>query len=98
MAGMTVDWRYGAYQVYWMWLVKTDCLGNDTTWDVTNCGNPNYIAEPKLNYELNIYPNPSSDKLNVEVDKAMMNGHLSVVSSHSSVVNGQSSIGKLFNI
>lgn len=45
-----------------MWVVKTDCTGNDSIWDNIACPLPDTIAPPK---PFNLYPNPTNGSVTV---------------------------------
>ncbi len=66
MAGMIVDYRTGANPTNLMWMVKTDCMGNDASWDSNNCSLT--VGVPELKKEessMLIYPNPSDGDITV---------------------------------
>jgi hypothetical protein len=61
MTGRVFDYRSSTISSnprYSMWIVKTDCEGNDTFWDYNHCGH----AE-NADLELSIFPNPSTGEL-----------------------------------
>jgi len=61
MAGMTIDATGGTTPANAMWLVKTDCMGNDNLWDSVSCQVNLGIIENKKEIEnLEIYPNPAT--------------------------------------
>lgn len=68
MAGMVTG---GGVLKQDMWLVKTDCMGNDTTWDNVNCpftGVGEFPNEEKT--EVKIYPNPFLYSATIEIKNA----------------------------
>jgi Secretion system C-terminal sorting domain len=66
MAGMISDLRAGANPYNSMWLVKTDCMGNDSIWDSAACPLTVGVEELKMeNGELRIYPNPAHSELRI---------------------------------
>jgi hypothetical protein len=51
------------------WLVKTDCMGNDSVWDSVNCSLTLSINENRLKNEnsFNVFPNPFSFSTTLEI-------------------------------
>ena len=70
MAGMTIDAHYHVtVPRNAMWLVKTDCMGNDSIWDNTNCvPNVGVKEKPKPTSEMVVYPNPANDLININIE------------------------------
>ncbi len=68
MAGITLDYRFGAINPISMWLVKTDCMGNDSIWDSVNCSLPVGVSEvvAKDINDVLVYPNPASNEIKIE--------------------------------
>lgn len=80
MCGMTIDLRYGAYPTNQMWLVKTDCMGNDSIWDNINCSLTTSENQNELNntFSEKLYPNPNNGNMFFEYgQKASDIGELS---------------------
>lgn len=52
-----------------VWIIKTDCMGNDSIWDSINCSLTISINENVLKNEhsFNVYPNPFSFSTTLEV-------------------------------
>jgi hypothetical protein len=46
-----------------MWVVKTDCMGNDSIWDNAACPLPETIAPQQ---PFNLYPNPTNGSATVD--------------------------------
>jgi hypothetical protein len=69
LAGMTIDARanvVGPRNA--MWLVKTDCMGNDNTWDSVGCAPDVGVREEKQELiDLKIQPNPANDNFKIEL-------------------------------
>jgi len=54
-----------------MWLVKTDCMGNDSLWDTTACPLiSTSLNDYAFNNEVSIYPNPASTSFTLAIDFA----------------------------
>jgi hypothetical protein len=62
MAGMVRDLRTGASPGNSMWVVKTDCMGNDSIWD-NACEFTIGLEEIEKDALFNLYPNPSTGTL-----------------------------------
>jgi hypothetical protein len=60
---------YAGYPFQNAWLVKTDCMGNDSVWDSVNCSLTLSINENGLKNEksFNVYPNPFSFSTTLEI-------------------------------
>lgn len=64
MAGMVRDLRAGASPGNSMWVVKTDCMGNDSIWDNAAC--PIKTDTPNTLIPFNLYPNPSTGAVTLD--------------------------------
>ena len=75
MAGMAVDLRANANPAYSMWLVKTDCMGNDSIWDSVNCSLPVGVSEvvAKDINDVLVYPNPATNQFTIENSQLRIN-------------------------
>ena len=58
MAGMATNLKFGANPSNAFWVVKTDCMGNDSIWDNAAC--PIKTDTPNTVIPFNLYPNPST--------------------------------------
>ena len=65
MAGMVRDLRPGASPGNSMWVVKTDCLGNDSIWD-NECDFTIGLEEIEKDALFNLYPNPSTGAVTLD--------------------------------
>ncbi len=65
MAGMVRDFRPGASPSNSIWVVKTDCLGNDSIWD-NACDFTIGLEEIEKNALFNLYPNPSTGTISLD--------------------------------
>jgi outer membrane protein assembly factor BamB len=65
MAGMVRDLRPGESPGNSMWVVKTDCLGNDSIWD-NACDFTIGLEEIEKNALFNLYPNPSTGAVTLD--------------------------------
>jgi hypothetical protein len=64
-AGMYRDLRTGASPGNSMWVVKTDCLGNDSIWD-NACDFTIGLEEIEKDALFNLYPNPSTGAVTLD--------------------------------
>lgn len=53
-----------------VWLVKTDCMGNDSAWDSASCSLTTSIPENVLenNFAIKVYPNPNNGQMTFEYE------------------------------
>ena len=73
MAGMTIDAHHTVTSPRnGMWLVKTDCMGNDSIWDSVACPlNVGIAEQPKEISSMLVYPNPTSGLFTVRLNDYM---------------------------
>jgi hypothetical protein len=64
LAGMTRNFNAGEGPYNAMWVVKTDCMGNDSIWDNASC--PLATDVPNSPIPFNLYPNPTNGHVTVD--------------------------------
>ncbi len=78
MAGMTIDLHNTVTTPRnAMWLVKTDCMGNDNVWDSVHCVLPDGVPEISQEiYDVLIYPNPASNEIMLATNQQLKTIHI----------------------
>ncbi|MEI6487762.1 MAG: T9SS type A sorting domain-containing protein [Bacteroidota bacterium] len=75
MAGMSTNFHHGVNPANSMWLVKTDCMGNDSIWDSVSCSLPIGVSEvvAKDINDVLVYPNPATNQITIENSQLRIN-------------------------
>ena len=75
MAGMTIDFRAGMTMPQnAFYIVKTDCMGNDSIWDDLSCPlNVGIEVVPKVESDIQIFPNPATDVITLTTNQQLKN-------------------------